>query len=197
MSSFTADDLDPARLNSIGAKRLRSYLQYAQSGGRDFGEDAPAARPMNAFEIHVHDRLTAAGMSLIPQYGVSGYFLDFAVRHPTEPGRMIMAIETDGATYHSAETARARDRLRQEHLERLGWRFHRIWSRAWFTDPTTETRRAVPACEAALLDADRHTPSAPTAVPRQARRAAPTPSARSGDCPVAPRLPIKEYATRN
>ena len=45
---------------------------------------------------------------------------------------MVLAIECDGARYHSSPTARDRDRLRQDHLERLGWRFHRIWSTDWF-----------------------------------------------------------------
>ena len=34
--------------------------------------------------------------------------------------------------YHSAKTARDRDRLRQEVLERRGWKIHRIWSTDWF-----------------------------------------------------------------
>ena len=46
-----------------------------------------------------------------------------------------MAIECDGATYHSAKSARDRDRLRQENLERLGWRVRRIWSTDWFKNP--------------------------------------------------------------
>ncbi|MHB8431466.1 MAG: DUF559 domain-containing protein, partial [Acidimicrobiales bacterium] len=76
--------------------------------------------------------LTAAGLSLECQVGCSGYRIDFAAKHPTEPGRYVLAIEADGVMYHSSATARDRDRLRQEHLERLGWRFHRIWSSDWF-----------------------------------------------------------------
>ncbi len=53
----------------------------------------------------------------------------------------MLAIECDGATYHSSPTARDRDRLRQEQLERLGWRFHRIWSTDWFADPDAEVAR--------------------------------------------------------
>ena len=41
-------------------------------------------------------------------------------------------MECDGATYHSARSARDRDRLRQDILERLGWRIHRIWSTDWY-----------------------------------------------------------------
>ena len=53
------------------------------------------------------------------------------------------------ATYHSAKSARDRDRLRQEVLERLGWQVHRVWSTDWFRDPQGETSRIVARVEAA------------------------------------------------
>jgi len=49
-----------------------------------------------------------------------------------------MGIECDGATYHSAKSARDRDRLRQTILERLGWQIRRIWSTDWFRNPNGE-----------------------------------------------------------
>ena len=73
---------------------------------------------------------------------------------------MVLAIEADGATYHSSATARDRDRLRQEHLERLGWRFHRIWSTDWFRDPDTETAKVLTAYHAAVRAADSPRPNA-------------------------------------
>jgi hypothetical protein len=66
-----------------------------------------------------------------------------------KPGRYLLGIECDGATYHSARSARDRDRLRQEVLENLGWRIHRIWSTDWFRDPSGEIERAVLAIEKA------------------------------------------------
>jgi hypothetical protein len=54
---------------------------------------------------------------------------------------LVLAIECDGATYHSAYTARERDRLRQQHLESLRCRLHRIWSTDWFIDPDSEIAR--------------------------------------------------------
>ena len=80
-------------------------------------------------------RLEDAGYDAVPQLGVAGFFLDIAVRDPNQPGRFLLAIECDGATYHSAKSARDRDRLRQEILENLGWQVHRIWSTDWFRNP--------------------------------------------------------------
>jgi hypothetical protein len=67
---------------------------------------------------------------------------------------MVLAIETDGAMYHSTPTARDRDRLRQEHLERLGWTFHRIWSTSWFRDREAEVGLALQAYQSAVRRAD-------------------------------------------
>jgi very-short-patch-repair endonuclease len=90
------------------------------------------------------------GLLEAPQYGVSGYRIDFVVAHPSIPDRWVLAIECDGATYHSAQSARDRDRLRQEHLERLGWKFHRIWSTEWFKNKPDEVDRAWRALQDAI-----------------------------------------------
>lgn len=109
---------------------------------------------------------------------------------------MVLAIECDGASYHSSATTRDRDRLRQDHLERLGWRFHRIWSSDWFHDKPAEVARALAAYESAVRDADG---------PQQAPGGGPEPerSAREGPVPArGPRPPVRpggkinEYSQR-
>ena len=96
------------------------------------------------------DALTTKGIPLEAQWGVSQYRIDLVAKHPSQPGRMVLAIECDGASYHSAPTARDRDRLRQQQLEALGWRFHRIWSTDWFLRREDEIERAVRAYERAV-----------------------------------------------
>ena len=151
VSSFDYADMDPDRTRATGAKLLRGFLKFAQSGGTELdGADDP--EPLNAFEVDVLDKLERAGLSVVPQYGCSGYRIDFAVRHPEKPGQYALAVEADGASYHSSPTARDRDRLRQEHLERLGWRFCRIWSTDWFNDHQSEVRRVIAAYETALAE---------------------------------------------
>ena len=149
VSSFDYADMDPEKTRSTGAKMLRGFLKFAQSGGTAL-DSADSTEPLNPFEVDVLDKLTAAGLAVVPQYGCSGYRIDFAVRHPTIPGKFTLAVEADGASYHSSPTARDRDRLRQEHLERLGWRFCRIWSTDWFNDHRREVERVLVAYEKAM-----------------------------------------------
>jgi very-short-patch-repair endonuclease len=164
ISSFSSADMDPARLKADGAKMLRDYLRYAESAGTDLGERRREHDPLNPFEADVLSQLTAAGLSLECQVGCSGYWIDFAAKHPTEPGRYVLAIEADGVMYHSAATARDRDRLRQDHLERLGWRFHRIWSSDWFRHREREVSATVLAFNEALGELDTPRPSQPVPV---------------------------------
>lgn len=154
VSSFTSNDIDPSRNDSRGITLLRNYLQYVESGGKNFGDRAVSSIPLNAFEIDVKERLTTAGIPLISQYGVSGYRIDFVAQHPKLLGLLVLAIECDGASYHSQPTARDRDRLRQEQLEQLGWTFHRIWSTDWFNNPEAETERALRAYNNAVRQSD-------------------------------------------
>jgi very-short-patch-repair endonuclease len=89
------------------------------------------------------------GYQLHAQVGSGGFFIDLAVLDPEQPGRYLLGIECDGATYHSSRSARDRDRLRQQVLEGLGWRIHRIWSTDWFTYPDRELRKVLAAIEQA------------------------------------------------
>ncbi len=181
VSSFSHADMDPKRTTAKGVDLLRRFLEFAASGGRQFADAGTAPIASNPFEQDVCNALARRGIELAPQWGVSQYRIDFVARHPTQPGRLVLAIECDGASYHSSPTARDRDRLRQQHLEALGWRFHRIWSLDWFTRRDEEIERAVKAFHEAVRLADAGTPPqmprtvAPQAVPThevQAQRAA-------------------------
>jgi very-short-patch-repair endonuclease len=185
VSSFSHLDMDPGRSSARGVELLRAYLEYCSTNGAKLGESTSGRPPLNPFEIDVRDRLTRAGLALEPQFGSSGYRIDFAVKHPEQPGRMVLAVECDGASYHSSPTARDRDRLRQEQLERLGWTFHRIWSQDWFEDWERETKRVEEAYEKALTSengigpsipaVEETTPPAPVDDPHRSHRDGPLP----------------------
>jgi len=154
VSSFSSVDMDPDRSTAEGVKLLRSYLQYIETDGTSLGDVIREKPALNPFEVDVRDTLEQRGLRLTPQLGTSGYWIDYAVHHPEQPGRYILAIECDGATYHSSQSARDRDRLRQEQLERVGWRFCRIWSSHWFHDKPKAVEKVLAAYETALRAAD-------------------------------------------
>jgi len=151
VSSVNAGDF-PAEVTSPGIQHLRRYLDFAERGpaalALEIGSgDLDAESP---FEETVLGVLRSWGYDAVPQVGVAGYRVDIGVRHPAHPGHFAIGVECDGAMYHSSKVARDRDRLRQEVLERLGWRLHRIWGTSWYRDRKRQEVRLRAAVEAAI-----------------------------------------------
>ncbi|RVT99477.1 DUF4011 domain-containing protein [Rhodovarius crocodyli] len=138
-ASLQAEDIvvEPGR-TARGVQVLKDYLLYAREGRADPARPDPAAAEQAPFEASVAAALRAKGHEVALSLGVAGYRIDIAVKRQ---GRFVLGIECDGATYHDARSARDRDRLRQDALERLGWKLARVWSTDWFQDPAAETER--------------------------------------------------------
>lgn len=136
ISSMLPDQLELARLTtgSVGVSSLKKYLEYAYSGGKFQETVSSTGAPESEFEMWVKAALESRGYVVDSQIGFSGFRIDLGIRHPDMQARYILGIECDGATYHSHRTARERDRLRQQVLERLGWKIHRVWSTDWIRD---------------------------------------------------------------
>ena len=147
-TNLRADDIDLSKTGSAGVAALKTFLKYAETGQLDVPSQT-GRPPDSEFEEHVLRRLTALGHDVHTQVGSAGFFLDLAVVDPANPGRYLLGIECDGASYHSARSARDRDRLRQSVLEGLGWRIHRIWSTDWFRNPEQELTKVIQAIDAA------------------------------------------------
>ena len=144
--NFMADEMDLSRTNARGVHALHRFLAYARSGQLELPERR--FRELESpFEEEVMKALVAQGVKVEPQVGTAGFFIDLAVCDPERPGRYLLGVECDGATYHSARSARDRDRLRQAVLEGLGWRLYRVWSTDWYRSPEVETRRLLEAIE--------------------------------------------------
>lgn len=155
VSSFHHREIDLSRSGSRGVELLKAFIEFSMSGGKQLPHlGQPDRVPLNPFEADIKDALEARGLKLLSQFGVSQYRIDLVAMHPEHPGRPVLAIECDGAAYHSSASARERDRLRQEHLMRLNWHFHRIWSTDWFHRRESEIERAVAAYEKAVRRAD-------------------------------------------
>ncbi|MDB4055668.1 DUF4011 domain-containing protein [Akkermansiaceae bacterium] len=132
-ASMHHGDVRPTPSSSRGVWALKDFLHYAETGHLQRPE-ITGRPPDSDFEVAVANILRDNGYECDYQVGVSGFYIDLAVRHPNNPERHIMGIECDGATYHSAKSARDRDYLRQSILEDLGWKIRRVWSTDWFNN---------------------------------------------------------------
>jgi very-short-patch-repair endonuclease len=156
VSAFAPDDIQPESRRS-GPEMLRRFLHVAATGAEPRHVDRAEDVELNPIERDLLAELHRRRIPAVPQWGVGGYRIDFALADPDRPGRLVLAVELDGDRYHRLESVRDRDRLRQEHLERMGWTFHRVWASAWFTDRTTEADR-IERCWREALTRPRPTP---------------------------------------
>jgi very-short-patch-repair endonuclease len=137
---FTSLDIDrilAAPDSSRGLRAFKGYLQFARTGILDKAVST-SDQEINDFERSVRTVIEARNYEAVPQVGVAGFFIDLAVKNPKKPGAFLLGIECDGATYHSSNSARDRDRLREEILRSRGWTLHRIWSTDWFKNRNKE-----------------------------------------------------------
>lgn len=163
-SGLRSDHIDLTRTRARGVRDLKYFLDYAERGPRALAASLAAtgdAEAESEFERLVADRIRKAGYEVHHQIGCSGYRVDLGVVDPSAPGRYILGVECDGATYHRAATARDRDKLRQTILQDLGWKLHRIWSTDWWHDSDGEIAKLLEAVSAAKGEMARDDQSAP------------------------------------
>lgn len=139
-TSMGPDDVVVDSTSSWGVRAMRDYLRFAKTGilAQTTGNKSPEP---NFFELSVGAALKELGWNVEHQIGEAGFFIDLGIRHPQRPGCFVIGIECDGATYHSAKSARDRDRLRESILRDRGWNLVRVWSTDWFRNRHNEIER--------------------------------------------------------
>lgn len=135
-TSFEPSMIDLNRTSARAVQDLRHFIEFAQQGPKAIAAAVRGSQGEHEspFEQYVAEGLRAKGWETHPQIGVSRFRIDLGVVHPDRPGDYMAGIECDGATYHSAATARDRDKIRAEILRSLGWRLVRVWSTEWWVD---------------------------------------------------------------
>jgi very-short-patch-repair endonuclease len=76
------------------------------------------------------------------QYRLGGFRIDIIIKS-VKNGKPVIAIECDGAKYHSSPEAYSWDIFRQKFLETYGIKFIRIWSVNWWNDTEIELKRVI------------------------------------------------------
>ena len=107
-SSFPADRIDLNRTSAEAVRDLRHFLEFAERGHRALGEAVAGSVGGfgSPFEQAVARGLRERGWTAIPQIGVSRFRIDLGIVHPDRAGDYLAGVECDGASYHSAATAR-------------------------------------------------------------------------------------------
>ncbi len=145
-SSITDEDIDLERTKSKGVAAFKLFLHYARTGRLSILQNRNDDI-QDMFEQQVAEALKERGYNVHTNIGTAGCFVDLAIADPEGPGRYVLGIECDGASYSGSRSARDRDRLRKTVLQDQGWIIYRIWSSDWFHRPAAELERLVAAIE--------------------------------------------------
>lgn len=125
--------------------RLSVLTTLAENTTKSTGIDPKAFGELESpFEEEVYQCLAdhLGTDKLIPQLQFAGFRIDI-VYDPKIIGVPKVAIECDGAKYHSSREAYLYDSHRQKILENHGFVFHRIWSTNWWRNSSREITKLV------------------------------------------------------
>lgn len=155
-TSFDPGMIDLNRTSARAVRDLKHFLEFADRGPHALAEAVKGSMGGydSPFEEAVARGLMDLGWQVVPQIGVSRFRIDLGIVHPDHPGDYLVGVECDGATYHSAATARDRDKVRAAVLNGLGWKLLRLWSTEWWVDKKGALQRLHESI-GALLEASR------------------------------------------
>jgi hypothetical protein len=136
---------------------LYAYIHYAETLGRLFDEEAQQREQANAsatptVRLNGHGRASrlAVGLanSLVKDHALSsdvpwgneGFCVDIALRHPDRAEDVTIGVLCDMTRFSHATDPVEWDLFRTGVLENQGWKFHRIWSPALYSDPDRHKR---------------------------------------------------------
>jgi len=143
VASIRSGDLDPDAGSNIPV--LRRFFEFAEQNDSisSWRSDKESNHTNSPLTEDIHRVLTEKGYDVRASVGASEYPIDLAVINPQRPEEFLLGIECDGLTYARFPTARDRDRLRRQVLEKLNWKIHRIWAKEWFENRDAEIHRLV------------------------------------------------------
>lgn len=120
-------------------QRLAILNNLAANSSASSSKEIDTSKLESVFEEEVYERLSQTYLKdyLELQYKVGGFRIDMVIDFKL-PNIPKIAIECDGAKYHSSNEAYLYDFHRQKILETHGFKFHRIWGTNWWQNPDYE-----------------------------------------------------------
>ena len=104
--------------------------------------ESAAPEPTSALVEDLAERLRVEGLTVRPRFGTGPQQIELVVDDPDDPGRPLLAIDTDAQPLGRVPDA-DRFLIRPLQLRRLGWTPVRVWTTDVFRDPAREVARLV------------------------------------------------------
>ncbi|WP_276133505.1 AAA domain-containing protein [Polluticoccus soli] len=126
--------------DNLEKNNILDYIRSKVSLGQANFSSTSTGLTESPFEEEVYSWLADAigPERVLLQYKCGGFRIDMVVLPKSPESKTLLAIECDGAAYHSDQLSWHYDIYRQEQLEQEGFVFHRIWSTNWWRKPEKE-----------------------------------------------------------
>ncbi|MCR4898469.1 MAG: DUF4011 domain-containing protein [Acholeplasmatales bacterium] len=130
------------KTNSKGVLLLRNYLEFAENvvSNKNYSETG------NSIVDDIKNYIESLGFECFTNYGSSSFKIDIAVKKDKD---FILAIMTDSRNAEYSDNLTDKYRLERLLLERLGWRYLKVYSTSWFNNKEDEMERIKEALEQA------------------------------------------------
>ncbi len=139
-ASITDEDIDLERAKGTGRARLQAVPALRPHRTAVMARPEPPAATTACSRNRSARALQARGYQVHPQVGIAGFFIDLAIADPERPGRYLLGVECDGASYRTLALGPRPRPPAPAVLEDHGWTMHRIWSSDWFQRPEEQLR---------------------------------------------------------
>lgn len=158
--------IDPGQTPG-GRWLLYAYIHYAEALDRLFEKEEQrraqaliCATPNMRLNCHGNTSRLAVGLAnhLVKEHSLSsdvswgneGFCVDIALRHPERAEEVTIGVLCDMARFSHAADPVEWELFRTGVLENHGWKFHRVWSPAIYSDPDRHMREIAQASRTAV-----------------------------------------------
>ena len=138
VASFTPDEIDLSRIESVGVKLFKQYLAFAYNASLNkltYQENIE-----KGIKLKIADFIKSCGYDVIIDYGYSTFKIDIAIIDKDNPNRFIGGILLDNQTYLEEKTCKDREILKKDVLINNGWKVLRVYSKFYIENEKEENK---------------------------------------------------------
>jgi len=128
-TSLNAREPELEASTNPGVVILRKFI--SQAANKISKELRSRNADLDPFQAAVKKAIEEKGYEVHANIGPVGSGVDLAVVDPNDAKKYILGIELDGKSFQSLDSARDRERIRQEVLKSRGWNLEHVWALDW------------------------------------------------------------------
>lgn len=138
VASFTPDEIDLSRVESVGVRLFKQYLTFAYTAS--LNKNYQASSVEDGIKNKIADYLKSLGYEVVLDYGYSTFKIDIAVVDKNDKNRFAAGILLDNETYLNEKTCKDREVLKKDILVAGGWKILRVYSKFYIENEKEENK---------------------------------------------------------